>query len=128
MKTASASEALAVDVRPLLIASRSLRQQIELIAELLGPARDACHDLLEEWMVRLGYADAAARARLEQPAAQADQMDRWRAATLRALLLQPRKLRFHCPPQAPERPQVERIAEQFRQRYPLREAELVDAP
>jgi hypothetical protein len=126
MKTAWTSDDGALDVRPTLIAARSLRAQIELVRERLGADADASDDVLEEWLLRLGYADAAARARLERTAAQADRLDCWHAATLRAVLLQPQALRFHCPGDATERPRVEWIAAQFRQRYPLRQAELVE--
>lgn len=128
--TASAGEMSVdtVEVWPGLIASRSLRQQIELVGERLGAAMDAREDVLEEWLERLGYADAAARARLECSAAQAQPLDRWHAAILRGLLLQPRRLRLHCAAAAPERPRIEWIAREVRRRYPLREVEVVEAP
>jgi hypothetical protein len=128
MTTAWASEAGTLDVRPVLIANRSLRQQIDLVVEHRQADADSLHDVLEEWMNRLGYAAGPARARLDHPAARAGTLDCWHTATLCALLLQPQKLRFHCRADSPERPRVEWIAAQFRQRYPLREAELADGP
>lgn len=130
--TASAAETLVecavVDVRPELIASRSLRQQIELVGELLGAGFDARREVLEEWLERLGYAGAVERARLECVAALVSPIDRWHVAILRGLLLQPRRMRLHCQAAAPERPRLEWIAQQLRQRYPLRQVDLVDAP
>lgn len=126
--TASESEPEVVEVHPQLICARSLRAQIELVGELLGPGLEARRDVLEEWLERLGYGGDAACAALQQNAAQAAPRDRWHAAILRALLLQPRRLRLHCAAQSPERPRIEWIAQELRRRYPLREVELVDTP